>query len=273
MPRRGTLLLTTLIGMTLAIAGASTGGAQVITAGIDAWETPAGATHQDFSDNPLPADFFGPGSLPWAGTIDLEGHVVDSTQPADTLIERLASATVVCGGPGVYVPIRMTYLSLKSTAPIIVEYRQAYSELWDVSATASSAQNEGYAMFKKTCTAGGTFTSVLPVQPILTFRRQGDGMTVTYAGEEIVFQSEPIGWVYAADTPTDSGAIPAGTMFDTDGDGVAEVELATSNIKVGVDMTQCSCTMPPAGYYVREINDEQARLARHGVRPPYWAQQ
>jgi hypothetical protein len=151
----------------------------------------------------------------------------------------------------------MTSLNLRSTEPIIVEYQLGYSELWDVTAMASSYQNHGYAAFKKTCTDGGTFTTVLPVVPLLTFTRVDGSSTVTYEGDELVFESNAIGWVYALNTP--------GTL-DTDADGVADIDGSTSNIAVGVDMSSCSCTAPPADKYLRELNEEQARWARHGVR-------
>lgn len=270
-PRNRIIQLGMLLSIAIVLIGAPAAHAQVIAAGVDAWETPAGATQQDFSADPLPGGFFGPGSLPWAGIIDFEGDPPDATMPVDTLITRMASADVQCGGPAVYVPIQMTSLNLKSTGPIIVDYEQGYSELWDVTAFASSLQSDGYAAFRKTCPSGGTFTSTLPVTPVIAFRRQMDDIVVTYTGDEIVFQSEPIGWVYTTTADTDGLSTPLrGTFFDADGDGIAETALATSNILVGYDMSPCDCAAPPADHYLRELNEEQARWARHGVRGPRW---
>jgi len=109
------------------------GGPNAIQPGTDAWETPAGQTHHDFSSSPIPADFFFPGSEPFDGVVQLRGQPLDEALfgTADTMVNRQGTAPI--DGPGTQgtVPIQIVALSLQSVQPIMVANLTG-AELFDV---------------------------------------------------------------------------------------------------------------------------------------------
>ena len=154
-------------GLALALRGA--GAAVVVPAGYDTFVTPDDArSFDDFSSHPVPADFFGPGSLAFTGRVTLKGGPpVDSNQfgSADTVIKRINSVTV----PG-DTPLTVTGLSFVSAAPITVTYRDGRTESWNVTVNASSVTaSAGRMRFN----SDGTFTSSLSIYPKYTFTRFG----------------------------------------------------------------------------------------------------
>lgn len=154
-------------GLTLAIRGA--GANVVVPAGYDTFVTPDDArTYDDFSSHPVPADFFGPGSLAYTGRVTLKGGPpVDSNQfgSADTVIKRVNSVTV----PG-DTTLTVTGLSFVSAAPITVTYRDGRTESWNVTVGASTATGSAGSMHFN---SDGTFTSKLAIYPKYTFTRFG----------------------------------------------------------------------------------------------------
>ena len=79
--------------------------AQDVAAGSDLFLTPAGPgggpglTYADLSSDPIPADFFGPGSDPFDGVIYLRGNPFMVPGPAgiemaDTIVERKNDASL-----------------------------------------------------------------------------------------------------------------------------------------------------------------------------------
>ena len=116
-----------LLAMLFALGGGSALHAQTgttISAGSDLWVTVGGGgqTYQDFSETPIPADFFGTGSEPFSERIEFEGQSIDPSLglSVDTVIQRMGDA--VLNGPGseATVPIELVALGLQSTQPITV---------------------------------------------------------------------------------------------------------------------------------------------------------
>jgi len=141
-----------------------------IAADNDEFVTAAdGETFHDFSGSPVPADFFGAGSLAYSGLVPLEGVPLGPESSVDTIIER-QSAVNEAGGS---TPIQMTALSLKASSPITVTYSDNSTESWDVFV--------GLSLFKAstgTMTINfSTFDSTLKVWPRFTFKRIPDGLT------------------------------------------------------------------------------------------------
>ena len=155
----------------------------------DAWVTaPNGLTYTEFGLNggaALPADFFGPGSDPFSGRIDLEGVPLGITGfgRADTLVNRTFDPFDRCDPPSastVTVPIQIVELSLKSLDPITVTFNGGgTSETWDVIAGLSSVPSPPSELtaVKDHCN-GGRYTTRLFVQPKLTFTKVGTTDTV-----------------------------------------------------------------------------------------------
>ncbi|MFH1747381.1 MAG: hypothetical protein ABIG44_10100 [Planctomycetota bacterium] len=134
---------------------------------------------------PLPADFFGPGSDPFDGQVALQGVPLGPTpwgtyDVADTLVQRSADPFDRADPPGMVahqVDIEIVALNLVSVAPITVTYNGGLDpELWDVAVELSpGSQLPGVLSAVKTHANGGTFDSVLFVQPKFTFTGHGGG--------------------------------------------------------------------------------------------------
>jgi hypothetical protein len=163
---------------------------------IDAWKSPESASmchsFNDPDSPPIPADFFGPGSDPFSDPICLRGLPLGPTPhgdfgQADTLVQRSADPFDVCDFPGggpVAVDIEIVALSLEGVAPITVTYNGGQSpEQWDVTVDLSEVHTDGdpgndppigtLTATKEHCN-GGTYTSVLHVQPRFTFTKVGE---------------------------------------------------------------------------------------------------
>jgi hypothetical protein len=151
----------------------------------DAWVSDANQTmcHHfgvGIESPPIPADFFDPGSEPFTGDVCLQGSPLGGPHGnADTIIRRSGDPFSPCAFPGPdssNVSIQIVELSLVSTAPITVQMNGgASTEQWGVSVDLSSIPSpSGILSATKTHCNGGTYTSVLPVQPRFTFTKVGD---------------------------------------------------------------------------------------------------
>lgn len=96
--------------------------AQTIPKGTDALATADGSV-ADFSLDPLPADFFCPGSAPFTGVIDFVGLPLSTNPPgivgdADTIIARLAPADL--SGGTATVPVKVEAVSMRSRDLVVI---------------------------------------------------------------------------------------------------------------------------------------------------------
>lgn len=161
--------------------------------GQNCFNVQCGQTKLDFSLEPIPADFFGPGSEPFNGVIPLVGGNLFGS---DTIIER-RGALPPLGGPPETVPIELVQLHLQSATPITIKISDV-NTFWDVS-VGQPAPSPGQMTVTKTHPNGGTFESVLPVTPLLTFTEVGDPCEVRNLPRQIVFATDgPHDW---QDTP------------------------------------------------------------------------
>lgn len=137
---------------------------------------------------PLPPGFFGPGSLAWSGAVCLRGAPLGVTShgffgEADTLIYRPQDPFAACEAPGAETrstAIRPLALRLESIQPVIVSYQNGDIQAWnlsvDLSATYFDADTTndppwGTLWATKAHCNGGTYTSLLPIQPRFRFTR------------------------------------------------------------------------------------------------------
>ena len=137
-----------------------------IPAGDDTFETPDnGETVDDFSGSPIPAGFFGPGSLPYKGTVVLKGKPLSEygDQNIDTVVTRESGGNVPFT-----TSLRMKALSMQSAAPITVSFEDGHTEKWDVAVKLSPSVASTGSM---TINEDGTFDSELNVYPYFTFTR------------------------------------------------------------------------------------------------------
>jgi len=229
-------------GCPLAVPGGSGGGTGNTGTGQpadDLWVTPPGSkTSYSFSDTPLPADFFGPGSAPFTGTIDLQGSPLapDTLGPADTIVRRMEDKCPANKGESVTVDVEIVALNLVSVEPITVSFNGGQrTEEWSVKVLLSSQPQQRGSMTitldEEDC---GTFDSFIPVLPKFLFTNLGTGNgQFVDCGEPdqicegLQLQGEGNGWVRVGGPggfdPDDNGIVKStpGISIDSDGDGLA----------------------------------------------------
>jgi PEP-CTERM motif len=111
--------------------------------------------------------------IPGIGTVFfMAGQPVIPGTNTDTIVERLQGIDPFpVGGMGT-IPIILRELSLQSVAPVNVD-----GTFFNVFATAAPSQTVGSITIFHSTVEGGTFTSTLPVNALLTFMPIGGGMS------------------------------------------------------------------------------------------------
>src|SRR5262245_18003514 len=105
-----------------AVSAAPVVAQDVIPRGADLWKTPGGGfTYTNFAYEPIPADFFCPGSRPFRGKIELKGKPLGGgLGDSDTIVNRLDEAAF--DGSGIArTRIQLLALSLVGTHPLWTE--------------------------------------------------------------------------------------------------------------------------------------------------------
>lgn len=118
----------------------------------------------------IPADFFFPGSDPFAGTVELEGDPI-GPGGISTVVQRPVDPFAPSDPPGAGtpIPIEIVELSLRSVDPIGVISGSAVS-FWDIHVGLSVvAAPPGTLAATKTHANGGTFTVDFFIQPKFVF--------------------------------------------------------------------------------------------------------
>ena len=198
-----------------------------VAAGNDEFETAAdGQTYHDFESDPIDANFFGAGSLPYGELVALEGVPLNPLQSeVDTIIQRHQSVSA----PGGSTSLTMTALSLKSSTPITVSFNNGqtqWTEQWNVAVGLSAYKASTGSMTINS----STFDSTLKVWPKFTFTKVGGGggplvldtgaptgPGLTAAGDGVVLGSS-----------SDATAIARCAVIDTSEGGVISGDFATA---------------------------------------------
>jgi len=263
----GVVLLVGLFVTTKSGAAAFT----VVPKGFDKFETTGnGETYHNFAASKIKADFFGPGSHEYSGTVPLVGVPLPGEGDVDTIIERISD--VPLGGS---TAIKMTKLSLRSINPIQVTYVGGGSEFWDVAVGLSAFKASTGTM---TIESGGTFDSTLKVWPKFTFTRNGvtleldtgdpNGPGLTAADSAVAgeFVAEP------APAPTIAPCPVVIGEFEPHGEatGGATVSAAASSSCAPVTLTSNNSPWAWCGLFFcipRPITEAEL-LAAHNASPP-----
>ncbi len=232
----------------------------VIPAGSDLWETPGGGqSFHDFSEAPLPADFFGSGSTPFDGQIELAGMSLDldNLGTTDTVVERLEDATLTGEGSEATVPIQIVALSLQSIDPITVTYGDGSESFFDVHVTLSDTQSQGSMTLTQTSADGGTFDSELPVTPLFTFIEVEGELTFTFdgAGNDLILNLTASGVPWLRDG-TVCEAPPLRDPVTVEGVTVQRTSDFLASVLIDPNGA-CKCV----------LTEEEERLVRHGIIP------
>ena len=141
--------------------------------GSDTWTTSQLDTDHTF-DPAIPADFFGPGSEPFGGTVNLTGEPL---QPGlgltDTIVNRLDELNLPTVPSTDTVPVEMVALSLVGVQPITVTFNGgSETRDFDVFVDLSPLHDQqGSLTATRTSNEGGTFDSAFNVTPRFTFTR------------------------------------------------------------------------------------------------------
>jgi hypothetical protein len=251
-----------------------------VLAGIDLFATEGCGSHADFSPTPIPANFFDPGSDPFAADVPLTGEPLNTVpanviDPVDTIVERLAQATLplVCG-PADTVPIEIQALRLVSCNPVTVTYNGGMMpEQWDVAVSLSATfpQQSGSITISHDCAEGGSFSATLPVIPQFVFTRLSDSATRTLDLGIPMFFNTPEGHWTHSDPGFGVVTAPPGVLVDRNGDGIVDPPplSGTTNFFPGLRHASCSCAQDPAppGDYCR-ASIEDALTASQVASPP-----
>jgi hypothetical protein len=169
----------------------------------------------DFSENPIPADFFGPGSLPFEGHVPLLG-IPFGPAGTDTIVER----GPVTGGLE-SVPIQIVALELKSIAPIEVNFGTA-SSFFDVFVELEPAPpSNGQMQLQQTSPSGGLIVdSFFDIFYDIDFLPVGPGAPQTMPqSESMNLELPPVPFLYSAppEYPGSAGFYPELQQFDGPG--------------------------------------------------------
>lgn len=182
---------------------------------IDPWVSPEdGSMCHNFGvpgSPPIPAGFFATGSAEFAGSVCLRGMPLGPTAfgefgQADTLVARTEDPFDLCDLPSAgesTVAIEVVALSLESVAPIEVQVDGGDPQQWNVFVDLSDTlPPAGTLTATKSHCNGGTYTSLLNVQPRFTFTRVDDPGEVrvldtgSYGISPVTLdQTEPAPWV------------------------------------------------------------------------------
>jgi hypothetical protein len=252
-----------------------------VFAGADLLVTPGldgqpGPTYRDLAGDPVPPDFFGPGSDPFDGIIYFKGNPLTGTglpPGTDTIVERLQDAELPDPfGSEDSVDTQIVALNLVSTMPITVTFNGgSESAIYDVQVCLSSISPQplGQMLIRHQCAEGGTFDSTVPVIPKMTFTKvlgvPGAAEAILDPAPQLDFTVTNGCWSHA--DPGFGIYTSPGGMVDHDCDGVDDVPyLATSNFFGGVCWIGCDTSLPDEAR--KRLTVWQAPLAAQGVLPP-----
>lgn len=258
-------------------------GNPVIEAGVDLWQTPndGNTVDSNFTVMPIPPDFFGPGSDPFAEPIPLMGEPL-VTNPSgvlgetDAIVERLAPVSLPTIGSSNVIEIEIVALSLVSSQPITVTYNGGMNpELWDVKVCLSEQtdQQTGTMTIDRVCCNGGTFTANLPVSPKFIFNRQSDGavLVLDLGGmmQPIDFSTQNGYWSEDIPAPFDLVTSPGLVQIDHDCHDITPniIINPSSKFTAGMRTIPCDLNNPDSPCVGKVLTLEQAALSAHGVLP------
>lgn len=197
-----TVLLLVAAMACLALSGCPPREIATVPPGVDCFSTPAEQSGTRLADQPLPAGFFGPDSLPFDGDICFRG---DPEIALDTCVERLDELEFDDDGQA-STRIELTGLDLVGCEPIVVKIGDR-DTTWDVRGTVSKAKpTSGRMRVSRTSDRGGDFEAEFDFLVRMTFTpRDPELQTVVFDAGELGMQAERIAtpesvpWVHSTD--------------------------------------------------------------------------
>lgn len=140
----------------------------------------------DFSINPIPADFFFPGSDLFDGVIEFDPEW--NLDPIDVVIERIDPAELPTNGSSDVVPIEIVELTLQSVNPIGILFGGNVDSFFDMTIELDPIKppSTGEMRIERTDAFGGNYEipiELLPLQlvePIIIFQQVGNPANEKY---------------------------------------------------------------------------------------------
>lgn len=206
---------------------------------------------------PIPPDFFGPGSDPWAGSVSLNGAPVDQISGPDlggshVIVERLESFLIAGVGTSAVIDARIAALRLFSVDPITVTFGAGASEEFFVELILDSeVQPTGTMVLNRDCEDGGTFELQTSVSSRVRFLPVGGGAAVELDLGALIgpFVSMVTGsWTHLPlDPALNVLDVGPGAVIDADGDGVPGMPLPGTNadFQTAISLSPCEASTLP----------------------------
>ena len=258
--------LALVVGLFVTTKGTAMQSGFPVVAGNDEFETTGnGESQHDFAGSPIPADFFGPGSLPYAGTVTLEGVPLNpAVSDTDTIIQRHQTVSA----PGGSTALTMTALNLKGTGPITVTYSNGSTQTWDVKVGLSQFKSSTGTMTINS----STFDSTLKVWPRFTFTRGTTTLVLDTGGSGLTAGSAA---VMSDGDAVEADAIPTATIAPCKSVAIDDFEsrfsataAATSSCPpLTLSATSPWFPCPPTGFCKPPLTEAE-RWAKHNASPP-----
>jgi hypothetical protein len=234
----------------LALLAAAPGFAvDVIQSGADLWQSFQGVSYTDFADDPIPANFFCPGSKPFTGRIAMQGSPL-ATEPAgvlgpvDTVVRRLDDATFDERGVAT-TRIQLMALSMVGTEPIDAGCGQPFA----ASASLDGEQPTTVMRIVRQSEDGGTYAAPLKLNVKLAFTPVGsEGKGRLQVRREISLgPAADSYWATTDKIGTTGYGKPV--RIDTDGDGAPDAALpGSSNFAAGLALAAVAANPCPVGW-------------------------
>jgi hypothetical protein len=166
-----------------ALLATSAAAQPTIVHGVDVFQTSTGSpTFVDFSTNPIPADFFCPGSSPFSGQIAFKGVPLATVPPGvaangDTVVERLADG--VFAGGSTTIPVVVRALRLTGVSNLDVFCPGVGTTAWRVDTCLCGPQPTTQITVKVDQSCGcGHFSGKLQLNVCVTFTNVATGAVV-----------------------------------------------------------------------------------------------
>ena len=266
-------LLPILVALVLLCAGPTFGEVGMIVNGIDTWTTPAdGSTFVDFSNTPIPAGFFCPGSAPFTGRILWQGVPIVSKPSnalgnADTIVQRLDNAIFdKMGHTSTRLQVRA--LSLESIQPIETECGN-----FNVTASLNGLQPMTTMQIVRENDDSGHFVAVLGLNVRMTFTPVSTGAIGSSIPSALVFdhsvelETGRAQWASELPAGNQGGQVGGFVLADTDGDAVADTYLPGQSAfhpigsTVTEDIPTSGCWPVPIGAICHEASGGHCHCA------------
>jgi len=241
----------------------------IVRAGSDAFTV--AITDIDFSIQPIPTGFFGPGSDPFTMPVSMVGDGVNFIDGAiagnvDTIVERKTDANLMLPGGSDTIDIEIVALSLRSIAPITVTFATIPSaEMWNLDCQLSPNVTQPLGTMQITasnctCDEGGLFTTTF-INPQRLFCILTSTLNNTLTIDNVPIMLLPnvdMHWYPESPNPPDTiSLINNPTIIDPFDTGIVEQELIPfcGDFYPGVRFDKCNDTCELECYMNTDCDD------------------